>query len=219
MLFDSTLLEVAIGIIFVYLLLSSICSALNEIIEGWLKNRATDLERGIRELLNPNGEIDKNSIVGQLYDHPLINGLYKGTYQEFVQFMSNRRWLRWLVRPFNRPKLPSYIPARNFALALMDTILPGNVAAPARAATAATATTPAMTARDETTVAASGATGATPPAPPPNVDISLTTIPAAPPLPTDPANPLNRLRNAITDMVAAGLPRETEKALLTLIDA
>lgn len=147
MLLGSTLLEVAIGIIFVYLLLSSICSALNEIIEAWLKNRATDLERGIRELLDPSSEIKKDSLVGQLYDHPLINGLYKGNYKWFVDYKGNSGWWRWLVRLVKRPKLPSYIPARNFSLALMDTILPGNVAAPARADADATDTKPKISQR------------------------------------------------------------------------
>jgi hypothetical protein len=48
--FGSDVLEVAIGLIFVYLLLSVICSAINETIEVWLKKRGADLERGIREL-------------------------------------------------------------------------------------------------------------------------------------------------------------------------
>ena len=41
--FNSQILDVAIGIIFVYLLLSLICSAANEIIEIALKKRAIDL--------------------------------------------------------------------------------------------------------------------------------------------------------------------------------
>jgi hypothetical protein len=53
--FGSSILEVAIGLVFVYLLMSLICSAVNEIIESFLKNRATDLERGIRELFNQSG--------------------------------------------------------------------------------------------------------------------------------------------------------------------
>src|SRR4051812_26345198 len=50
--FGSPILEVAIGMLFFYLLLSLICTALNEMIEAWLKNRAYDLERGIRRLLD-----------------------------------------------------------------------------------------------------------------------------------------------------------------------
>ncbi len=42
--FNSTILDVAIGMIFVYLLLSLMCSAASEIIELMLKKRAIDLE-------------------------------------------------------------------------------------------------------------------------------------------------------------------------------
>jgi hypothetical protein len=45
------MLDVAIGMIFTYLLLRLICSAINEVIERQLKNRATDLEQGRRTVL------------------------------------------------------------------------------------------------------------------------------------------------------------------------
>ena len=74
---NTTVIDVVIGLVFVYLLLSLMCSAANEMIEGWLKNRAADLERGLRELLkDPKG----NGLVKKVYDHPLISGLFEGTY-------------------------------------------------------------------------------------------------------------------------------------------
>ncbi|HEV7645405.1 MAG TPA: hypothetical protein VGO50_15790 [Pyrinomonadaceae bacterium] len=45
------MLDVAIGMIFVFLLLSLICSALTEMIEAFMKQRAFELEKGIREML------------------------------------------------------------------------------------------------------------------------------------------------------------------------
>ena len=69
MLFGSTLLEVAIGVIFVYLLVSLLCSALNELIEAWLKYRARYLEEGIRRLLSDPGLADT------LFKHPLVKPL------------------------------------------------------------------------------------------------------------------------------------------------
>ena len=66
--FNSGILDVAIGLIFIYLLLSLIASAANEMIERWLKNRATDLERGIRELLEDPEQA--SSIVTDVYNHP-----------------------------------------------------------------------------------------------------------------------------------------------------
>ena len=105
--FNTTVIDVVIGLVFVYLLLSLMCSAANEMIEGWLKNRAADLERGLRELLkDPQG----NGLVKKVYDHPLISGLFEGTYdpQEVGK----------LKRALGKLKLPSYIPARTFALVL-----------------------------------------------------------------------------------------------------
>lgn len=96
----SSVLDVAIGLIFVFLLLSLICSAANELIEMVLKKRAKDLEKGIAELI---GDPTKTTaFLKAIYDHGLVNGLFQGEY-----------------KPGSR-KLPSYIPAQNFALAVMQ---------------------------------------------------------------------------------------------------
>lgn len=112
--FDTSILEVAIGLIFVYLLMSLICSAANEIIESVLKNRATDLERGIRELFNQDGG---GELVAKFYNHPLISGLFQGPYG---RIKSTAIGFRDLMTPTN---LPSYIPARNFAYTIIDLAL------------------------------------------------------------------------------------------------
>jgi len=88
--FGSTILDVAIGMVFVYLLISLICSALNEYIESKLKNRSKDLEKGIANLLGD------PQLVKDLYQHPLVKALYSGT------------------------DLPSYIPSQTFSLALWN---------------------------------------------------------------------------------------------------
>jgi hypothetical protein len=111
--FGSTILEVAIGMIFIYLLLSLMCSAINEIIEAFLKNRATHLESGIRELFNQNGG---QQLVAKFYQHPLISSLFPGSY---TGSGSKQGFLDYIT-PTN---LPSYIPARNFAYAVLDMTL------------------------------------------------------------------------------------------------
>ena len=93
--FGSPILDVAIGMVFVYLLLSLLCSAANEAIEARLKNRAKSLELGIRNLLGDKGLADK------LYEHDLISGLFS-----------------------DKQGKPSYIPSRTFALALLNTVFP-----------------------------------------------------------------------------------------------
>ena len=52
MLLGSVVLEVAFGMIFVYLLMSLVCSAAGEYIEAKFNNRAKYLRRGIELLLN-----------------------------------------------------------------------------------------------------------------------------------------------------------------------
>lgn len=127
--FNSDILDVAIGMIFIYLLLSLMCTAANEIIELMLKKRAIDLERGIRELLVPGSRSGTKDIVQKLYDHALINNLFGGHY---LESRIKTGWPQWLR--FKRTLLPSYIPASNFALALMDLVgtVPPDDAQPAK---------------------------------------------------------------------------------------
>jgi hypothetical protein len=96
----SEVLDVVIGVLFVYLTLSLICSAMQEALAAFLKLRSHDLYRGIRTLLDdPKGL----GLVRDFYSHPLIDSLFPGDYE-----------------PGNHKNLPSYIPARTFALAIMD---------------------------------------------------------------------------------------------------
>lgn len=108
--FGSQILEVAIGIIFIFILVSIICSTIREGIEAWLKTRAAYLEYGVRQLLN-----DKKAtgLAKSFYEHPLIASLYSGDYTPGGD----------AAQPPILAKgksLPSYIPSRNFAIALMD---------------------------------------------------------------------------------------------------
>ncbi len=93
----SAILEVGIGITFIYLFLSLIGTAINEFISGVFKLRSKNLEEGIRSILN---DPDGKGLAKEFYDHPLVNGLTK-----------------------DRRK-PSYISSRIFAMALLDIIAP-----------------------------------------------------------------------------------------------
>jgi hypothetical protein len=97
--FGSTILDVAIGIVFIYLLVSLVISAINELIAALLKSRAKNLSKGIQVLLQ---DPSQDGWVARLYEHPLIASL-------------------------SSPKSkPSYIPSRTFALALLDLIAPAS---------------------------------------------------------------------------------------------
>jgi hypothetical protein len=92
--FGLPILEVAIGLSFVYLLLALICSTLNETIAGITGRRADVLEEGINSLLGDDPDLKK-----KLYDHPLIASLAQ-----------------------QKDAKPSYLSASKFALALMDIV-------------------------------------------------------------------------------------------------
>ncbi|HEU0014898.1 MAG TPA: hypothetical protein VFQ45_14520 [Longimicrobium sp.] len=108
--FGSEILEVAIGLILIFLLLSIICSAVREIIEAKRKSRSAYLEHGIRELLH---DREGTGLAASFFTHPIIYGLYL---DEYTPGTAARR-PALLAKGSN---LPSYIPARSFALALMD---------------------------------------------------------------------------------------------------
>src|SRR5437870_10372472 len=103
--FGSQILDVAIGLVLLYLLIGLITSALNEWIAHVMGLRASTLEQGIRKLLN---DPDGQTFVEKLYRHPLIQGI-----------SPTRGW-----GPV--PPHPSYIPARDFAFALLDVVAPTN---------------------------------------------------------------------------------------------
>jgi hypothetical protein len=121
--FGSNIVDMTIGLVLVFLIVSLICSALREIVETVLKQRALDLERGIRELLcDPTGE----ALARELYSHPLVYSLYQGVYEPRTTAKSF--WHRWFSSGGN---LPSYIPSSSFARALIDLDQQGKVQSPA----------------------------------------------------------------------------------------
>ncbi len=102
-LFGSTTLDVAIGLIFVYLLLAIICTTTNEWIAGLLNTRANTLRNAIRQLLDGQAgqpqPTQVNWFLHQFYEHPLIAGMR---------------------RQDKKDAHPAYISARTFATTVMD---------------------------------------------------------------------------------------------------
>ena len=90
-------IDIGLGLVFVYFVLSVICSGVKEIIAGLLHLRANSLVEGIESLLKNQGIANLET---KFYEHPLIRGLCKNE------------------------KKPSYIPSRTFALTVIDMIVP-----------------------------------------------------------------------------------------------
>lgn len=119
------LVEVAIGLIFAWLLLSLATMQVQEMIASFLAKRANDLENTIRGMLEDPGK------VRELYNHPLIKSLSKPvsekkqkTIDELDKKVESNMPLTtgekinlWWIKP-----KPSYIPSKNFAIALFDVV-------------------------------------------------------------------------------------------------
>jgi hypothetical protein len=95
--FGSAILDTAIGLIFVFLVVSLVVSAANELLAAMFRWRAQNLLLGIRGLLQ---DPAMTGLVTRFYEHPLIEGLSA------------------------KGKKPSYIPSRTFALTLLDIVSP-----------------------------------------------------------------------------------------------
>lgn len=176
--FGSTTLDVAIGLTYLFVMLSLVATALREAIEAVLKTRAIQLEAGIRTLLSDEvvpkavaaarqaaeqagvalgktaaevkadvvavvetatkaAKVDEKtqkavvpavSITSTLFEHPLLYGLFKGDYAQGSNTLTPS-FLGGRVRARFMSNLPSYVPSRSFATALLDTIGRGPVQA------------------------------------------------------------------------------------------
>jgi hypothetical protein len=98
--FGSNILDVAIGVIFIYLFISLICTAINEAIASLTNKRGTNLFEGIKNLLN---DPEFTGLAQQLYNHGLVDGISRNA-----------------TDPAKPNRLPSYMPPAHFSLALLD---------------------------------------------------------------------------------------------------
>jgi hypothetical protein len=94
---DLTLLDVAIGMVLIYSLLSLLCSTINEGISSFFSLRAATLEKGLENLLG-------SDLAKDVYNHHLVQGLVQ---KDML---------------FGRSRKPSYIPTRTFVLTVLDAL-------------------------------------------------------------------------------------------------
>lgn len=126
------ILDIILGLAFVYLLLSLLCTAINEYIAATINKRGRELFGAIDEML-------PKDVLEAFYKHPLIASIYRDrdkmkAYEDEVKAQPKPvRWLYRFVRSIVNGEIrhlrrPSYLPARNFALALLS--VTGNLEAP-----------------------------------------------------------------------------------------
>lgn len=106
---NSSMIDVLIGVVFTFLAVSLAASAITEAISSFLNLRQTTLLNGVKALLN---DPEFTGLARQLYQHALVNPLAVSTTTTLAKVSA---------RPVEAEKpteMPSYIEARNFALAL-----------------------------------------------------------------------------------------------------
>lgn len=131
--FDTAIVDTAIGMVFVYLLMSLIASVVQELLSTFMQLRAANLQRGLQSLFSGDS-LWGEDLVDMIYNHGLVRGLYRDPTvdEKTTPKVSLTDKLRVLLRGFvGVPRaqrrseaqailLPAYIPSRTFALAMID---------------------------------------------------------------------------------------------------
>ena len=127
-------LEVAIGLVFIYLTLSLLASEIQEIIGTLLQWRAEHLKRSIEVMLAGNDSESRaaaQAFADRLYERPLIRSLNQeaaGPISRFFRLINQA--IGVVYRSFTRTRNvfgnqtsgPSYIPAESFSQALLESL-------------------------------------------------------------------------------------------------
>jgi hypothetical protein len=103
--FNSSVLEVAIGLIFCFASVALITSSIYEAIASWLSLRSKNLLSGIKTLLNANSPAGEELLL-KVYNHGLAHPTGDGSAKSIADLRHG----------------PSYIEPKHFALALIDAV-------------------------------------------------------------------------------------------------
>lgn len=112
---EMAVLDVGIGLMFMFVLLSLLVTTIQESLASLLRLRAKNLYAALDNLLaDPKlaEHADYKQLIGDLYRHPLIKSLYRRS----PASEAASKDFHWLS-----PQ-PSYIPSRTFAIALLDVL-------------------------------------------------------------------------------------------------
>jgi hypothetical protein len=119
-------LDVAIGMVFLFTLLSALCSGIQEAIASIFNLRAKNLEKALRNFLNDPAKAgeDVEDFAQKIYDHPLVRQLWRDGKTRLRKVEKDASGKAVLAGKKTNERKPSYIPPRTFSLALFDIIAP-----------------------------------------------------------------------------------------------
>jgi hypothetical protein len=109
--FNSPVLEVAIGLVFTYAAVALMVSSITEAISSAMKLRAKSLLIGVKQLLN---DQQFTGLARDVYNHALVSPRSDGKARDQSGLKN----------------IPAYIPSGHFAVALVDSLqsIPGDIA-------------------------------------------------------------------------------------------
>ncbi|MEH2349060.1 MAG: hypothetical protein V7K55_13805 [Nostoc sp.] len=119
--------DITLGLVFIYLILSLLASEIQELITTLLQWRAKHLKLSIELLLSGGSETDKSDIINAiklvqiLYNDPLINTLNQQTKGK-VEKHFRRLTRNPDEKVLEKESGPSYLPSETFAITLLDTL-------------------------------------------------------------------------------------------------
>jgi hypothetical protein len=113
----SAILDVGIGIFFIFLLVSLICSQVNDKLSSWLRMRAKGLEEGMYKYI-----VGEKNFQELLYQNPLITSVIPED-PLMTQVLEKIPGVKRLIRA---PRKPVNIPAKTFSKVLFDALIPNN---------------------------------------------------------------------------------------------
>src|SRR5262249_5524886 len=122
----SELVEMAIGLVFVYLTVSLACSQAQEVLARWLNWRAKDLEVTLRNMIDHPARTRTSEIVTDWYERTFHWDAHQRDLQctKFVDNLYEHPLITGLIKRNERKNVgPEQMPARTFALALFDMIM------------------------------------------------------------------------------------------------
>jgi hypothetical protein len=104
--FNSQIIDVALGLIFIYFFLSLILSVINEWIANKRNWRPQMLYQGLLQLLG--GEQQKD-LLAKIYAHPLFLGDAPGTVKYAPSYISSRNFALALLQSLNKEEKPAVL--------------------------------------------------------------------------------------------------------------
>lgn len=124
--FDAPIVQVAVGLIVVFFVFSTLCSGLAELINRALHLRADYLLRGIKSLLNGSGPVQMQVLDFQEAAEGAQRMCQPGELADLLLKLPIIGTLGQQADgdPIVKKNMPSYLPARTFAAGIMDILIP-----------------------------------------------------------------------------------------------